>query len=161
MTVCPAQSGADPQEVFFSASDIASHTVKHVTTNDLLQGVASSLISRIDLNVNVLGLGLGLLFVPCAGPVLATIAVVGASHRVSFSALILTAAFGVGVGLPLLVLALAGDKLATRTGVLRRHARRLRVVGGVVMILLAAAIAFNLTDGLQRFVPGAYDFTFG
>ena len=52
--------GIDPQEVFFSASDIASHTVKHVTTNDLVQGVVSSLISRIDLNVNVLGLGLGL-----------------------------------------------------------------------------------------------------
>jgi uncharacterized membrane protein len=51
--------GVDPQEVFFSASDIASHSVKHVSTNDLLQGVVSSLISRIDLNVNVLGLGLG------------------------------------------------------------------------------------------------------
>jgi len=51
--------GDDPQEVFFSASDIASHSVKHVTTNDLVQGVVSSLISRIDLNVSVLGLGLG------------------------------------------------------------------------------------------------------
>ncbi|HEX7851569.1 MAG TPA: TadG family pilus assembly protein [Sphingomonas sp.] len=51
--------GVDPQEVFFSASDIASHSVKHVSTNDLVQGVVSSLISRIDLNVNVLGLGLG------------------------------------------------------------------------------------------------------
>jgi len=40
-----------------------------------------------DSNGIVLGLGLGLLFVPCAGPVLATIAVVGASHRVSFGAL--------------------------------------------------------------------------
>jgi thiol-disulfide isomerase/thioredoxin len=79
---------------------------------------------------------------------------VGSSHRVSYSALILTAAFGVGVGLPLLVLALAGDKLARRTGSLRRHARRLRVGGGVVMILIAAAIALNLTDGLQRHVPG-------
>ena len=51
--------GADPQDVFFSASDIANHTVKQVSTNDLLQGVASSLISGIDLKVNVLGLGLG------------------------------------------------------------------------------------------------------
>ena len=124
---------------------------------DLLERPFARLPGRTvnpDGNGIVLGLGLGLLFVPCAGPVLATIAVVGASHRVSFSALILTAAFGVGVGLPLLVLALAGDKLASRTGVLRRHARRLRVVGGVVMLLLAAAIAFNLTDGLQRLVPG-------
>lgn len=79
---------------------------------DLLERPFARLPGR---NVNpegngiVLGLGLGLLFVPCAGPVLATVAVVGASHRVGFSALILTAAFGVGVGLPLLVLARAGD----------------------------------------------------
>ena len=124
---------------------------------DLLERPFARLPGRAvnpDSNGIVLGLGLGLLFVPCAGPVLATIAVVGASHRVSFSALILTASFGIGVGLPLLVLALAGDKLARRTGILRRHARRLRVGGGVVMILIAAAIALNLTDGLQRHVPG-------
>jgi cytochrome c biogenesis protein CcdA/thiol-disulfide isomerase/thioredoxin len=107
-----------------------------------------------DSNGIVLGLGLGLLFVPCAGPVLATIAVVGASHRIGLSAVVLTIAFGVGVGLPLLALALAGDKLAHRTGFLRRHARRLRVGGGVVMILIAVAVALNLTDGLQRHVPG-------
>lgn len=52
--------GVDPQTVDFSASDIASHTAKHVSTNDIVQGVASSLISHIDLNVNVLGLGLNL-----------------------------------------------------------------------------------------------------
>ena len=52
--------GVDPQEVFFSASDINSHTAKRVSTGDMVQGVASSLISRIDLNVSVLGLGLNL-----------------------------------------------------------------------------------------------------
>jgi cytochrome c biogenesis protein CcdA/thiol-disulfide isomerase/thioredoxin len=107
-----------------------------------------------DGNGIVLGLGLGLLFVPCAGPVLATIAVVGATHHVGFGAVVLTVAFGIGVGIPLLVLALAGDALARRTGVLRRRARAVRLTGGVVMVLLAVAIAFNLTDGLQRHVPG-------
>ena len=107
-----------------------------------------------DRNGVVLGLGLGLLFVPCAGPVLAAIAVVGASHRVGLDALVLTAAFGVGVGLPLLVLALAGDAIGRRTGVVRRHARGFRLTAGVVLIVVAAAIALNLTDGLQRNVPG-------
>jgi len=102
----------------------------------------------------VLGIGLGLLFVPCAGPVLAVIAVVGASGQVSFGAVLLTAGFALGVGLPLLVLALAGDKLIRRTAALRRQAPRLRVAGGVVMIAMAVLIAFNLTDGLQRLVPG-------
>jgi cytochrome c biogenesis protein CcdA/thiol-disulfide isomerase/thioredoxin len=102
----------------------------------------------------VLGLGAGLLFVPCAGPVLATIAVVGATHRVGFSAVILTVAFGIGVAVPLLLLTLAGDALSRRTRALQRHALTLRVGGGVLMLIIAAAIGFNLTDGLQRHVPG-------
>ncbi|HEX4701649.1 MAG TPA: cytochrome c biogenesis protein DipZ [Pseudonocardiaceae bacterium] len=107
-----------------------------------------------DGNGLVLGLGLGLLFVPCAGPVLATIAVVGATHRIGFGAIVLTAAFGVGVGVPLLVLAVAGDAIARRTGVLRGKARQLRIVGGSLMIVIAVLIGFNVTDGLQRSVPG-------
>jgi cytochrome c biogenesis protein CcdA/thiol-disulfide isomerase/thioredoxin len=102
----------------------------------------------------VVGLGAGLLFVPCAGPVLATIAVVGATHRVGFSAFVLTFAFGIGIGVPLLTLAMAGDALSRRTTALRRHAAELRMVGGAAMIVIAALIGFNLTDGLQRHVPG-------
>ncbi|HEX5497531.1 MAG TPA: cytochrome c biogenesis protein DipZ [Mycobacteriales bacterium] len=101
-----------------------------------------------------LGLGLGLLYVPCAGPVLAAIAVVGATHHIGFRSVVLTGAFGVGVGLPLLALALAGDAVARRTGILRRRARSFRLTGGIAMILVAAAVGLNLTDGLQRNVPG-------
>jgi cytochrome c biogenesis protein CcdA/thiol-disulfide isomerase/thioredoxin len=102
----------------------------------------------------VVGLGTGFLFVPCAGPVLTAITVVGAHHQFGSNAVALTIAFGIGVGVPLLLLALAGDALSRRVGALRRHAVRLRLVGGFVMIALAAAIGFNLTNGLQRHVPG-------
>ncbi|HKN96492.1 MAG TPA: cytochrome c biogenesis protein DipZ [Pseudonocardiaceae bacterium] len=111
---------------------------------------------RVNPNGNgvVLGLGLGLLYVPCAGPVLATIAVIGASHTIGLGALVLTAAFGIGAGVPLLILALAGEQVTRRTGTLRRYARQLRVTGGVLMLVVAVLIGFNLTDGLQRNVPG-------
>jgi cytochrome c biogenesis protein CcdA len=55
-------------------------------------------------------MGLGLLYVPCAGPVLTVISVVGASHQFSVGALVLTGAFAVGVGLPLLAMALAESR---------------------------------------------------
>jgi cytochrome c biogenesis protein CcdA/thiol-disulfide isomerase/thioredoxin len=111
---------------------------------------------QVDPNGNgiVLGLGLGLLYVPCAGPVLATIAVIGATHKIGFGGLVLTAAFGIGCGVPLLVLAVAGDAIARRTGILRRQARPIRLVAGGLMIVIAVLIGFNLTDGLQRTVPG-------
>ncbi|HEX3647131.1 MAG TPA: cytochrome c biogenesis protein DipZ [Pseudonocardiaceae bacterium] len=107
-----------------------------------------------DSNGVVLGLGLGLLYVPCAGPVLATIVIIGANHTIGFGALVLTLAFGIGAGVPLLVLALAGEQVTRRTGVLRRYARQLRVTGGVLMLVVAVLIGLNLTDGLQRNVPG-------
>jgi cytochrome c biogenesis protein CcdA/thiol-disulfide isomerase/thioredoxin len=124
---------------------------------DLLERPFTRIRGRqVDPNGNglVLGLGLGLLFVPCAGPVLAAIAVVGATHKIGFGALVLTAAFGIGVGVPLLILAVAGDAVARRTGILKRQGPKIRVVGGVLMIVVAVLIGLNVTDGLQRVVPG-------
>ena len=71
----------------------------------------------------MLGLSLGLVFVPCAGPVLATITVVGTQHHIGWSAVLLTAAFAVGVAVPLLVFALAGQSWPTRMRPVRTHAR--------------------------------------
>jgi cytochrome c biogenesis protein CcdA len=69
----------------------------------------------------VLGLALGLLFVPCAGPILAAITVVGATHRVGLTAVLVTIAFALGAAVPLLAVALAGDQLSRRVGALRRR----------------------------------------
>jgi cytochrome c biogenesis protein CcdA/thiol-disulfide isomerase/thioredoxin len=124
---------------------------------DLLERPFVRLTGRpVNPNSNglIVGLGAGFLFLPCAGPVLATIAVVGSDHKVGFGAVVLTVAFGIGVAVPLLLLTLAGDALSRRTRTLQRHALTLRIGGGVLMIALAAAIGFNLTNGLQRHVPG-------
>jgi cytochrome c biogenesis protein CcdA/thiol-disulfide isomerase/thioredoxin len=101
----------------------------------------------------VLGLALGLLYVPCAGPILAAITVVGATHRVGLTAVFVTAAFAVGTAVPLLAVALAGGQLSQRLSALRRRAPQARIVGGAVMIVMAVAIAFNAFQGLERDVP--------
>jgi len=93
----------------------------------------------------VLGLAVGVLYVPCAGPVLAAITVVGATHRVGLTAVILTAAFAVGTAVPLLAVAAAGSQLTSRIGALRRRAPQIRRAGGAVLIVFAV---------LQRDIPG-------
>src|SRR5262249_52909812 len=52
-----------------------------------------------------LGLALGVLYVPCAGPVLAAIVVAGATGSIGVSTVALTLSFAVGAALPLLVFA--------------------------------------------------------
>jgi cytochrome c biogenesis protein CcdA/thiol-disulfide isomerase/thioredoxin len=100
-----------------------------------------------------LGLTLGALYVPCAGPVLAAIVVAGGTASFGLPILVLTAAFAIGTALPLLVFALAGRQIAERVAAFRRRQHIVRVAGGVVMIALAVALVFNLPATLQRAVP--------
>jgi cytochrome c biogenesis protein CcdA/thiol-disulfide isomerase/thioredoxin len=102
----------------------------------------------------VLGLAVGVVYVPCAGPVLAAIAVVGATHRVGLTAVILTAAFAVGTAVPLLAVAAAGGQLTSRIGAIRRRAPQIRRVGGAVLVVFAVLIASGVLAGLQRDIPG-------
>src|ERR1700677_4545132 len=102
----------------------------------------------------VLGLAVGVLYVPCAGPVLAAIAVVGATHRVGLTAVTLTAAFAVGTAVPLLAVAAAGGQLTSRIGAIRRRASQIRRAGGAVLIVFAVFIASDVLAGLQRDIPG-------
>ena len=100
-----------------------------------------------------LGLALGALYVPCAGPVLAAIVVAGGTAHFGWPILILTATFAIGTALPLLVFALAGRGVAERVGAFRRRQRTIQVIGGITMIVLAVALVFNLPAMLQRAVP--------
>ena len=106
----------------------------------------------------ILGLALGAVYVPCAGPVLAAITVAGATGHIGGGTVALTLAFAVGTAIPLLFFALAGRQVAERVSVFRRHQRGIRVGAGVVVIALAVALTFNVTDVLQRAVP---DYTNG
>ena len=100
-----------------------------------------------------LGLALGVLYVPCAGPVLAAIVVAGATGSIGISTIALTLSFAVGAALPLLVFALAGRRVAERVNAFRRRQRQIRVTGGVVMMVFAVALAFNVPAAIQRAIP--------
>ena len=101
----------------------------------------------------LLGIALGAVFVPCAGPVLAAITVAGATGHIGLRTIGLTLGFAVGTAIPLLAFALAGRGLAQRLGTFRRHQSAFRAVSGVVVILLAVALTFNLSDIIQRDIP--------
>ncbi|WP_433403614.1 cytochrome c biogenesis protein DipZ [Streptomyces sp. CA-146814] len=105
-----------------------------------------------------LGLGLGLLYVPCAGPVLAAITVAGARGEISADIVVLTLSFAVGTAVPLLAFALAGRRVAERVAAFRKRARVLRVIAGSLMIVLALGLAFDVTAAIQRALP---DYTSG
>jgi cytochrome c biogenesis protein CcdA/thiol-disulfide isomerase/thioredoxin len=101
----------------------------------------------------VLGLALGAVYVPCAGPVLAAITVAGATGKIGAQTIGLTIAFAVGTAIPLLGFALAGRGVAERVRAFRTRQRAVRIGAGVVLIALAVGLTFNLPDALQRAIP--------
>jgi len=105
----------------------------------------------------LLGIALGAVFVPCAGPVLAAITVAGATGHIGLRTVGLTLGFAVGTAIPLLAFALAGRGLTQRLGAFRRHQGAFRAVSGVVVIVLAVALTFNLSDIIQRDIPNYFE----
>jgi cytochrome c biogenesis protein CcdA/thiol-disulfide isomerase/thioredoxin len=99
----------------------------------------------------LLGASLGLVFVPCAGPVLATITVLAARGEVGLDAVVLTLAYAAGAALPLLGVALAGRRAADA---LRARAHPVRIASGGLMLAAAVAIALGADTPLQTAVPG-------
>jgi cytochrome c biogenesis protein CcdA/thiol-disulfide isomerase/thioredoxin len=101
----------------------------------------------------VLGLALGIVFVPCAGPVLTAITVAATHERYTFDLVVVAIAYGLGIAVPLLLVALAGQAAATRLRPLRRHLPVVRRVAGVVIIVLALVMAVDTTTWLTK-LPG-------
>src|SRR5262245_44343134 len=99
----------------------------------------------------LLGASLGLVFGPCAGPVLAAITVVAANNDVGWRAVLLTLAYAIGAAIPMLAIAYGGRGLAGR---LRAHAEGLRLVSGILIGLVALGIAFNQDTRFQTALPG-------
>jgi cytochrome c biogenesis protein CcdA/thiol-disulfide isomerase/thioredoxin len=101
----------------------------------------------------LLGASLGLVMVPCAGPVLAAVAVVAASRNVGVDALLLTLAYALGHAVPLLAFAIGGQRAGRLAGV-RAHAVALRRGLGVVIAATALAITLNVDHHFTTVVPG-------
>jgi cytochrome c biogenesis protein CcdA/thiol-disulfide isomerase/thioredoxin len=99
----------------------------------------------------LLGASLGLVFVPCAGPVLAAITVVGATQDVGARAIVVTLAYAIGAAIPMLLIAFGGR---SAMNALRPHAHRIRQGLGVVVALTALAIALNVDRHFQTAIPG-------
>jgi cytochrome c biogenesis protein CcdA/thiol-disulfide isomerase/thioredoxin len=112
-----------------------------------------------DGNGLVLGLSLGLVFVPCAGPVLAAVTVLSASGEIGIRIVLVTAAYALGAAIPMLAIAIGGQRLTAGVKLLRTHAASTRMVAGALLGVGALAIAFGLDQKVTTALP-AYGTTF-
>jgi cytochrome c biogenesis protein CcdA/thiol-disulfide isomerase/thioredoxin len=97
----------------------------------------------------VLGLALGLVFVPCGGLVLASVAAgtatLGGADRV-----LVTLAYALGVALPMLAIAYGGRWASSGVKAFRFHARGVRAALGAVIAATALLITFHVDRSLAN-----------
>ena len=98
----------------------------------------------------LVGVALGLVWTPCAGPVFAAIAAVAATGDAGVSAFAVLIAYAVGAILPLCLIAAGGRRLVGR--VRGRWAEAVRPALGVLMIAAAVIVALGLDTRLTTYV---------
>src|SRR5919204_267518 len=98
-----------------------------------------------------LGASLGLVFVPCAGPVFAAVSTNVGSHRVGAETVVIALAYALGAAIPMLILAQGSRRVALA---FRTHAQTVRISAGVVMAAAAVVISAHWAEDLQKSVPG-------
>ncbi|HEX4805730.1 MAG TPA: cytochrome c biogenesis protein DipZ [Conexibacter sp.] len=103
----------------------------------------------------LVGASLGLVYAPCAGPVLAGVITVSASQPFTAGRLAVALAYGVGSAAVLYALMLGGRRL---TAPLARRSGRLQIATGAVMVLVAIAMLndydLRFQSAIAKDLPG-------
>ena len=97
----------------------------------------------------VIGIIIGVVWAPCAGPILGSILTLIAQQKSLVQASILLIAYAVGAGIPMLAIAYGGQALTTKVRGIAKYSARLQQVFGVIIILLALAIYFQYDTLIQ------------
>ena len=104
----------------------------------------------------ILGTTLGLVWTPCAGPVLGSILTVIATSKDTAWASLLLIVYAIGAALPMLVIAYGGQAVTTRVRGVARIAPRLQQGFGIVVIAFALLSYFQYDTLIVAWLTAFY-----
>ncbi|GAS88557.1 cytochrome c biogenesis CcdA family protein [Mycolicibacterium brisbanense] len=106
----------------------------------------------------LLGAVFALGWTPCLGPTLTgVIAVASATDGASVArGVTLVLAYCLGLGIPFVLLALGSARAVQGLGWLRRHTRAIQIFGGILLILVGAALVTGLWNDFVSWVRDAF-----
>jgi cytochrome c biogenesis protein CcdA len=107
------------------------------------------------------GATLGVLWMPCVGPIMAGVITLALSGSVTGQAALVTLAYSLGISITMLAVMLGGRKLLGRIPGLMNNLSGIQRGFGVVMVLFAVGFFFGLDRSLQAWLfatfPGYAD----
>jgi cytochrome c biogenesis protein CcdA/thiol-disulfide isomerase/thioredoxin len=118
---------------------------------DVQHGAKVTLGQESLLSTFVVGLTLGLVWVPCAGPALG-FALTLVRDEPGPRALLALTAYAIGAAIPLLLIGYGGQSMVRSARWLGRYSGRIKQVSGGLLVLSAAALHFQLFQGAQTWL---------
>jgi cytochrome c-type biogenesis protein len=88
----------------------------------------------------LLGLSLGLVWIPCVGPMLSSVLGLVAARGTLLSGVVLLLVYSAGFAVPMLLVGYGSQALRQRVRAVARHGGAVRVVSGLLLILFGAVI---------------------
>jgi thiol-disulfide isomerase/thioredoxin len=107
-------------------------------------------------NGYIIGTALGLVWTPCAGPILATITALASTHGITLTTLFMIIAYSSGAAAPMLFIMYGGNKILHTTQILTPYTSLIKRISGIVIILTALTMVFNLDTQFQSLIASYF-----
>ncbi|KKR30131.1 MAG: hypothetical protein UT61_C0012G0001, partial [Candidatus Woesebacteria bacterium GW2011_GWA1_39_8] len=100
----------------------------------------------------IIGISIGLLWTPCVGPILAAVISLALTGSVTGTAVLITLAYSLGTGIPMFAILYGGRNLLNRVPWLTQNTAKIQRAFGVLMVITAFGIFFNLDRKFQTYI---------
>ncbi len=104
----------------------------------------------------IIGFSVGLLWTPCVGPILASVISLAITGTVTFDAFLITLAYSLGTAIPMFLIMLGGQNALRRVPWLLSNLGHIQKLFGILMILTAIGIFFNLDRRFQTYILNTF-----
>lgn len=104
----------------------------------------------------LIGLSIGLLWTPCVGPILASVISLALSGSVTTEAVFITLAYALGTAIPMFIIMQGGSTALQKVPWLLQNSSKIQKAFGVLMVLTAIGIFFNIDRKFQTFVLNTF-----
>lgn len=98
------------------------------------------------------GSTLGIIWVPCAGPILASILALAAASQNVLEGFLLLFTYALGASIPILLIAYGGQRALTGRRFVQQYAQQIKLTFGWILIFTAILLYFGIFKILQAFL---------